>query len=138
MNPEIVLHDYPPDIRAKFGPMSQRAKRQQLPVAVFFGVVVLGIVVASFVELRANFGGHIPFLAAFVHLFVMFSLFNLADLLILDWPLAVLCPSFVVLPGTEGLAGYKDYGFHLRGFLIGTVLILVISVLMAGVVAALL
>jgi hypothetical protein len=137
INPEIMLHDYPPDIQAKYGPMSERSKRQRIPVAVIFGAVVLGIVATSFVEVRANSGGHIPFLTAFVHLFVMFSLFNLADLLILDWPLVAIRPSFVVLPGTDGLAGYKDYGFHFRGFLIGTVLILMISALIAGVVAAL-
>jgi hypothetical protein len=77
-----------------------------------------------------------PFLTAFVHLFVMFSLFNLLDLFILDWALVAMHPSFIVLPGTEGLAGYRDYGFHFRGFLIGTVLVLT-SVLIAGVVAAL-
>jgi hypothetical protein len=117
--------------------MSERSKRQRLPVAVFFGSVVLGVVAASFVEVRANSGGHIPFLTAFVHLFVMFSLFNLVDLLILDWPLVAMRPSFIVLPGTEGLAGYRDYGFHFRGFLIGTVLVVVTSVLIAGVVSAL-
>jgi hypothetical protein len=136
-NPEILLNDYPPDIQEKHGPMSERTKRQRVPVAIIFGVVVLGIVAASFLEVRADSGGHIPFRIAFVHLFVMFFLFNLVDLLILDWPLVALCPSFVVLRGTEGLAGYKDYGFHFRGFLIGTVLILVTSVLMAGVAAAL-
>lgn len=26
-------------------------------------------------------------------------------------------PCFVVLPGTEGLQGYRDYGFHFRQFL---------------------
>jgi hypothetical protein len=31
-------------------------------------------------------------------------------------------PRFVVIPGTEGMAGYKDYVFHLRGFLIGSVI----------------
>ena len=136
-NPEILLNDYPPDIRTKHGPMSERSKRQRLPVAIFFGVVVLGVVAASFVEVRANSGGHISFLTAFVHLFVMFSLFNLVDLLILDWPLVAMRPSFIVLPGTDGLAGYRDYGFHFRGFLIGTVLVLVTSVLIAGVIAAL-
>ena len=136
-NPEIMLNDYPPDIRAKHGPMSERSKRQRIPVAVLFGAVGLTIVAASFVEVRAGSGGHIPFQTAFVHLFVMFFLFNLVDLLILDWPLVALRPSFVVLPGTEGLAGYKDYRFHFRGFLIGTVLIFVMSLLMAGAVAAL-
>ena len=136
-NPEIMLNDYPPDIREKHGPMSERTKRQRVPVAVFLGAVGLAIVAESFVQIRADSGGHIPFLTAFVHLFVMFFLFNLVDLLILDWPLVALRPSFVVLPGTEGLAGYKDYRFHFRGFLIGTVLIFVMSLLMAGAVAAL-
>jgi hypothetical protein len=101
------------------------------------GAVALVVVAASFVDLRSSSGGHISFLTAYVHLFVMFWLFNLADLLILDWPLVAIRPSFIVLPGTEGLAGYKNYGFHFRGFLIGTVLILVTSVPIAGVVAAL-
>jgi hypothetical protein len=42
----------------------------------------------------------------------------------------------MILPGTEGSPGYKDYRFHFRGFLIGTVLILVASAVMAAVVAA--
>jgi hypothetical protein len=136
VNPEIMLNDYPPDIQAKHGPMSERSKRQRVPVAVCFGAIVLAIVAASFVQLRAESGGHVPFLTAFVHLFVMFSLFNVADLLILDWPLVAMRPRFVVLPGTEGLAGYKDYGFHFRGFLIGTALLFITSILLAGVVAA--
>jgi hypothetical protein len=35
------------------------------------------------------------------------------------------------------LAGYEDYGFHFRGFLIGIVITLVTSILVAAVVAAL-
>lgn len=137
MNPEILLNDYPPDIRNKYGPMSDRSKRQRVPAAILIGAVALGIVTASFSAVRANGGGKIPFLTAFVHLFVMLSVFNVVDLLLLDWPLVAIGPRFAVLPGTEGSAGYKDYGFHFRGFLIGAVLILVGSGLMAAVVAAL-
>jgi hypothetical protein len=136
-NPEILLNDYPPDIRKKHGPMSERSKRQRVPVAIVIGAVALGIVTASFSAVRANGGGKIPFLTAFVHLFVMFSVFNVVDLLLLDWLLVAIGPSFLVLPGTEGSAGYKDYWFHFRGFLIGAVLIFVVSGLVAGVVAAL-
>ena len=136
-NPEILLNDYPPDIRKKHGPMSDRSKRQRVPVGIVIGAVALGIVTASFSAVRANGGGKIPFLTAFVHLFVMFSVFNVVDLLLLDWLLVAIGPSFLVLPGTEGSAGYKDYWFHFRGFLIGAVLIFVVSGLVAGVVAAL-
>jgi hypothetical protein len=137
MNPEILLNDYPPDIQEKHGPMSDRSKRQRLPVAILLGAVGLGIVILSFSAVRANGGGKIRFLTAFVHLFVMLSVFNVVDLLLLDWPLVAIVPSFMVLPGTEGSAGYKDYWFHFRGFLIGVVLIVAASVLLAGVAAAL-
>ena len=136
VNPEILLNDYPPDIREKHGPMSARAKRQRVPVAMMLGAVGLGIVIASFSSVRADGGGRIPFLTAFVHLFVMLSIFNAADLLLLDWPLVVLAPRFVVLRGTEGSAGYKNYRFHLRGFLIGAVLVLISSGAIAALVAA--
>lgn len=137
INPEILLNDYPPDIQKKHGRMSERSKRQRPAVAVAIGSVALAIVIVSLRGVRANGGGTIPFLTAFVHLFVMFSVFNVVDLLLLDWPLVAIVPRFMVLPGTEGAAGYKDYGFHFRGFLIGAVLILVASGLVAGVVAAL-
>jgi len=137
INPEILLNDYPPDIQEKYGPMSERSKRQRIPVAIVLGAVVLGIVIASFAAVREPRGGSISFLTAFVHLFVMFSVFNVVDLLLLDWLLVAIGPRWVVLPGTEGSAGYKDYWFHFRGFLIGIVLILAASGLMALVIAAL-
>lgn len=137
INPEIMLNDYPPDIQAKYGPMSDRSKRQRIPVAIVFLIILFGIVIQSFMGLRTNTGDDIPFLAAFIHLFVMFSFFNVLDWLVLDWLIVVtLRPRFLILPGTEGLAGYADYGFHFRGFLIGTVITFFTSLLVAGVVAA--
>ena len=138
INPEIMLNDYPPDIQAKYGPMSEQSKRQRLPVAIFFIVVLLGIVAISFLRVRTNAGNDIPFVTAFVHLFVMFSVFNLLDWLVLDWLIVVaIRPSFIVLPGTEGMAGYQDYGFHFRGFLVGMLITLVTSIVVAGIVAVL-
>ena len=136
MNPEILLNDYPPDIRTRFGPMSERSKRQRIPVALLMGAVSLAIVIASFSTIRTNADGTIPFRTAFVHLFVMFSVFNVVDLLLIDWPLVAIGPRFIVLPGTEGSAGYKDYWFHFRGFLVGAVLVFVASGAMAAAIAA--
>ena len=138
INPEIMLNDYPPDIQAKYGPMSERSKRQRIPVAIFFIVMLFGIVAWSFLEVRTHAGNDIPFVTAFVHLFVMFTVFNLLDWLVLDWLIVVaICPGFIVLPGTEGMAGYRDYRFHFRGFLIGTLITFITSIVMAGGVAAL-
>ena len=138
INPEIMLKDYPPDIQAKYGSMSERSKRQRIPVAILVLVVMIGIVTLSFKGLGTNAQGDLSFFTAFIHLFVMFSVFNLLDWLILDWLIVVtIRPSFIILPGTEGLAGYEDCGFHFRGFLIGTVITLVASLLVAAIVAAL-
>lgn len=136
INPEIMLKDYPPDIQAKYGPMSERTKHQRLPVGLIFIVLLLGLIAISFIRIRTLAEGDIPFQMAFVHLFVMFSVFNLLDWLVLDWLIVVaICPKFIILPGTEGMAGYKDYGFHFRGFLIGCVIIFFTSLLVAGIVA---
>src|SRR5262249_10775181 len=105
INPEILLNDYPPDIREKHGPMSDRSKRQRVVVAVLITAAGLIIVMASLLALRDLGGGTISFLTAFAHLFVMFSVFNLVDWLLLDWPLVAIGPRFVILPGTEGSAG---------------------------------
>jgi hypothetical protein len=134
-NPEIMLKDYPPDIRAKHGPMSERSRRQRIPVAIFFTAVLLAIVGLSLVQLRKMVGGDIGFLSAFVHLFTMFSVFNVLDWLVLDWMMVLLQPSFVVLPGTGGMAGYRSYWFHFRGFLIGVPLTLAASLILAVVAA---
>src|SRR5512134_3369441 len=85
IKPEIMHKDYPPDIQAKYGPMSERSKRQRKLVAIFIIVVMVGIVTLSFQSVDSNLEGDISFIPAFIHLVVMFSVFNLLDLLVLDW-----------------------------------------------------
>jgi len=58
--PEILLNDYPPNIRKKHGPMSERSKRHRVSVAIVIGAVALGIVTASFSAVRANGRDEIP------------------------------------------------------------------------------
>jgi hypothetical protein len=136
-NAEIMLGDYPPDIRQMHGPMSARSKRQKPIASILVGAPAIAVVAMSFSAVRAYDGGDISFRTAFVHLFLMFQVFNVVDLLLLDFWLVAFVPRFFVLPGTEGAAGYKSYWFHFRGFLIGVVLILVVSIVMAAVIAAL-
>jgi uncharacterized MAPEG superfamily protein len=138
LNPEIMLKNYPPDIRAKHGPMSERSKRQRAVFAIVLIAIMVGIVIWSFQGVGANAERDISFMTAFIHFFVMFSVINLLDWLVLDWLIVVrIRPGFIILPGTEGLAGYGDYGFHFRGFLIGIVISSVISLLLSVIVAAL-
>ncbi|HEV8580538.1 MAG TPA: hypothetical protein VGX68_15835 [Thermoanaerobaculia bacterium] len=137
-NPEIMLQDYPPDIRARYGPMSERTKRQRIPVAIVSVLVLLAVVAGSFLRLPEIWGDDVGFLPAFVHLYTMFTVFNVLDLLVMDWLMVRLQPRFIVLPGTEGMAGYQSYWFHFRGFLIGLPITLAASLLFAPLAAAVL
>jgi len=137
-NPEIMLNDYPPDIKAKWGPMRENTKRQRVFVAGIFAIVIVGIVVWSLNAVPALVRGDVTFGVAFAHFAVMLGTFNLLDLAVLDCGLVYWQPRFAVLPGTEGMAGYRNYWFHFRGFLIGIPIVLTASALFAAIVSPLL
>ena len=132
-NPEIWLNDYPPDIRERFGPMSEKARRQRRLAGIPVFLLLFGTIAISTIRLT-RIGADETFFAVFLGTFIVLLVFNLVDLLILDWLVFnTLKPGFVVLPGTEGARGYSDYGFHFRAFLKGVAGALVVSLLVAGV-----
>jgi hypothetical protein len=136
-NPEIMLNDYPPDIKAKWGPMTENTKRQRVLVSVFFAIVVVGIMAWSLNAVPALVAGDVTFGVVFTHFVIMFGTFNVLDWAVLDCGLVYWQPRFIVLPGTEGMAGYRSYWFHFRGFLIGIPIVLAGSALCAGIVSVL-
>ena len=138
INPEIMLRDYPPDVQAEHGPMSDRSKRQKLSAATLVLAVMFGVIVASLAPILGDAEAAGLFPTMFVHFFVMFSVINVLDWLVLDWLIVVsIRPSFLILPSTEGMAGYRDYAFHFRGFLIGIPITLAASLLLAALITLL-
>ncbi len=136
LNPEIWLPDYPPDIRRRFGPMSEKAKRQRRLVGVPVFLLLSGALVLSAIRF-AQIGNGSTFLAVFLGCFVVLLVFNAMDLVVLDWLLFVTVrPAFAVLPGTESAEGYGDYGFHFRAFLKGVAGSIVASLIIAGLAVA--
>jgi len=127
VNAEMILNDYPPDIRAKYGPMSEKTRKQanlaSLPLLASLGlIVILGLG-----QLR-SITGELTFLNTFIVTTMIFQVWNLIDLVLLDWFLLMtLKPRFMILPGTDGMAGYNDYKFHFRKFLNGIVFTLILS-----------
>jgi len=138
VNAEIMLNDYPPDVKAKWGPMTERTKRQRVFASGIFLVAILAIVAWSLATLPAFAVRDMTFASAFVYFAIMFGVFNVFDWLVIDCGLVYWQPHFAVLPGTEGLAGYRDYWFHFRGFLIGIPVVLIGSTVAAGVVSIIL
>ena len=121
VNPRIWLHDYPKDIQAMVPPKSEKEKRLSQLLGIPFLVLLFAFPFYSTLTLRNTTPGEISFGILAINAFGVVFVFNLVDWLILDWLMfCTITPSFVVIPGSERAKGYKDYGFHFRGFLIGT------------------
>jgi hypothetical protein len=127
INPRLMLRSYPKDVQAAVPPQTPTEKRQTLYWGLPFWLCLLGFPIAAALTVHAASQSALDiFLSAAGVVF----LFNLVDWLILDWLIVcTITPKFMVLPGTEGMVGYKNYGMHFRGFLIGTVLAAVIGLL---------
>lgn len=129
-NPRLMLQDYPPAIKAIVPPKTEAEKRQSLLLGMPFllTLLVLPFVFTFWLE-ETTFWG------LFLHAFGVVWAFNVWDWLVLDWLVfCFLTPKAFVIPGSEGHPAYKDYAFHFRGFLIGTVFSLALGLIAATVV----
>ena len=134
VNPEVWLSQYPPDIRNKVGLVSDKTREQSRVFTLLFVVFLLGTLVVSLLRLWQLRNGQMTFQSSFISTFTLLIVFNLFDILVLDWlVLVTIRPSRIILPGTEGMKGYGDYMFHLRGFLAGLILALFIGLVLAGI-----
>ena len=116
---DMWVGDYPPDIQEKYGPMSRKAARVRPYIAIAVFATFLLIPILGLSALRSQFGP-IPFLPALAFAVVVLLVFNIFDLLVLDWLFfCTIQPRIMVLPRTAGMAGYRDYRFHFIGFLKG-------------------
>lgn len=134
---DMFVGDYPPDIQQKYGAMSPRSARLRPYVAVLFFLAMWAIPIIGLFTLNNKFQS-LSFGPAFLFSLIALVLFNLYDLIILDWLFfCTIQPRSMVLPGTEGMAGYRDYRFHFIGFLKGLGFSLVGGLLIAGIWIAL-
>ncbi|GHG78735.1 hypothetical protein GCM10018779_58890 [Streptomyces griseocarneus] len=138
MSRDFLLDDYPPAIQRRYGrPKSARGRR----VAVLFGVFVwavcgLPLMTAAMTGLDGALDDGLEFLPAAVCAALVFATLTVWDLVVLDWIIfAGLRPRLLVLPGTEGMAEYRDLRFHLSAALKGSPLIIVVGLLTGGIAA---
>jgi hypothetical protein len=134
-NPRIFLRHLPKEIREIVPPRSEEERRMSIVLGVPLGLLFIGSTFASALFWRASAQGSQSFWELFAHVFGLFFLFNLVDLLILDW--LIVCrftPRWLIIPGTEHILMPKEYLYHFKGFLMGTV----VSVIGGLAIAALL
>jgi hypothetical protein len=134
-NPRLFLQDYPEDIQRAVPPKTNNEKRLSIVLGTPFLLLLLLGPFISTLNLKIQSGGELSFLVAFSQAFGVVSIFNLVDWLILDWLFfCIITPRFMIIPDTEGMAGYKDYSFHFRAFLVGTVLSIIAGLIIGVLV----
>ncbi|MBM6648754.1 nitroreductase [Bacillus sp. RIT 809] len=131
-NPRLWLNDYPKDIQKVVLPKSINEKKQTYYFGIIYNIILFGTPLVSTYILHQH--EKLLYIEAYLHTFGIVMTFNLVDLFIIDW--LIFCwitPRFVVIPSTEEMKGYKDYIFHLRGAIVGTPFLAIISLFVAGI-----
>lgn len=132
--PFSMLHDYPKDIQA--AATIEKPTKAQEQAAKRFGAVgglILFVVLLAFGLLRFH-SEQASFLQVLQYIFIIAMTWNVVDLLIMDWLIVcTITPKWIVLSGTEGCKGYKDYFFHFKGFLVGCVYTALMALLFSGI-----
>ena len=135
INPRLWLGDYPKPIQTQVPPKDEQEKRLSRWIGIPFMLLLLGVPLVSAWRLQALGEGLLPFASLVLIAAGVAFVFNLVDLLLIDWLVfCTLTPDFIILPGTKGHPAYKDYAFHFRGFLTGTLFSAVLGLLLGGIV----
>lgn len=135
-NPRLILNkgDVPADILAAVPPKTQEEQRQAMVLSLPFFIWSLGVPLASTLALSRERQSQASYWHLFLHALGVLSVFNLVDLVVLDWLIVcTITPDFLVYPGTKGMAGYKDKRFHLGAHRRGLPLMLVPALLIAAI-----
>lgn len=137
LNPRLALSDYPEDVQAAVPPRTRRELVLGVALSVPMLIVAVGIPLYSAWLVRAQGGGDLTYGTAFAIILGEYMLFNVFDLIVLDFGMFYLwTPKFLVLPGTDGMPGYKDWRPHLKAQLTtGSLIVVVVSAVLALVPA---
>jgi hypothetical protein len=132
-NREMWLNDYPPDVKAKWGTISEKARKERNIFAViFFGTMIAALIYVP-IRLTDALGTTPGFLTILVCVAIIYSIFNLVDAFIIDWLfLTKLFPQIIILPGTEGMAGYTDMKWWAVNLFKGIPISLMMGLISAG------
>jgi len=137
-NPRLFFNkgDYPDDVLEMAPPKTKAEKCLAAILGIPLLLFTVAVPLASTVILERESSGAASFWVLFLNAFGVLMVFNLVDFFILDCLLfCTITPSFMVVPGTEGAAGYKDYGFHVKAHARGMLWVVLGAAVIAGIVA---
>lgn len=127
----LTKQDTPADILAAVPPQTEAEKREAKLLAIPLLLIMVGGVFYSTYTFALQSGA--SFGTLFLHAAILVLAISLFDLVVIDWlVLNTITPQWTVFPGTEGFAGYKDYGFHGRAHLKALPGLAIAAALLAG------
>lgn len=135
--PRMWLHALPADIQSRVPPKTAVERRMTGYVGPIVLLAFFGAPIALTWRLHHEVPGGLSYLASFAHLYGVWMIVNLWDLVGIDWPYAwIVDPAHPPIAGTENAPGWKDYAFHARAFAKASVFGLAIIVPAAAIIAA--
>lgn len=130
-NLRLFLRHFPKEIREVVPPKTQKEQRMSL----LLGLLIGAPFGTALLWRTATLGGH-SFRELFAYAFGVLFIFNVVDLVILDW--LIVCwfkPGWVVLPGTEHIVVPNPYLHHFKEFLMGTIGLAIVGVAIAALLS---
>ncbi len=132
-NPRYMMQDYPNEIIKNVEGKTTKEKRESLLFG--FPFIFILLLYPALFGLYGKFIIHYSFWENWLSIFLIIFSFNVIDLLILDWLFfCFITPKFMIISGTEGNSGYKNYWFHFIGFLKGCVFSLIGSIVFTSII----
>ncbi|MEJ2237772.1 MAG: hypothetical protein P8X82_05705, partial [Gemmatimonadales bacterium] len=95
----------------------------------------IGIHLALELSLRREYVSSISFPSLTGHIMAVLLMAHVVELVVVDWLVfSTMTPNRLLIPGTEGMAGYRDYFHQLKSHVRGALAMVLLSLVLAGVV----
>lgn len=133
VNARLWLKSYPQTIQNAVPPRTKSEKLFKLISGIPFMAALVGLPLIAAYIYKQSINPDPGFFQYFLIIFSTSFMFNLYDLVVLDWLIfCFITPSYQIIEGSEHLIKeYKNYSFHLRGLYIGLIMGLFYSLLSA-------
>ena len=133
--PIKTLYNYPPKIQERVNSLDEyKGKIPTKKNKVFAKslAIILIIIIISLILKYIN--GYITFKDGCIYCFILWTIVNLYDLLVLD--IIWFChDKYFILKGTEDMTNeYHNYWFHTKGFIIGELLAIFVSIIVGALI----
>lgn len=134
-DPVSQILSYPPAIRERVASLPQYKDRLQVTKRKNLARKIIGTLISVFIlAALAYFSGKTTFGAAYIHVFILFLVVNMLDLLLFDFVIFAHSKK-VIIPGTEDMTEeYKNPLHHIKGAFKGVIIGALAALLAASLV----